>query len=113
MEIIGISKIFAKSNDFAIMMILDLLIDHKEQIVEYEIKQSEIDELIKKDLVKLENELISETLLSKRWFLIYEINYYEICPYGLFKNLKNSSSTYIKLKSCNVNFYKRIFKNRS
>lgn len=106
----NISKIFVKSNDFAIMMILDLLIDHKEQIVEYEIKQSEIDKLIKKDLVKLENELISETLLSKRWFLIYEINYHKLCPYGLFKNLKISSSTYAKLKSYNVNFYKRIFK---
>jgi hypothetical protein len=107
----NISKILTKSNDFAIMMILDLLKDHRKQIVGYETKQkSNINRLIKKDLKKLETELSCESLLTKRWFLIYEINYFKLNPYGLFKTLKVTNSTYTILKNNDVNFYKRIFK---
>lgn len=106
----NISKILNQSNDFAIMMILDLLKDHRRQIVDYDIKKSAINRLIKKDLEKLEKELEIESLLTKRWFLKYEINYYNLTPYGLFKKLKDNSSVYIKLKNNNINFYKRVFK---
>lgn len=106
----NISKILTKSNDFAIMMILDLLRDHRKQIVDYDTKKSNINRLIKKDLENLERELSSESLLTKRWFLIYEINYYKLKPYGLFKNLQEKAPAFNKLKSNNINFYKRIFK---
>lgn len=106
----NISKILNKSNDFAIMMILDLLKDYRKQIVDYNTKKTTINRLIKKDLEKLERELEIESLLTKRWFLKYEINCYGLTPYGLFKKLKDDSPIYSKLKNNNINFYKRVFK---
>lgn len=106
----NIIKIISSDNDFAIMMILDLLNGNRKQIFEYDTNKSSINRKIKNALQKLEQSLQQESMYTKRWFLIYEINYYNLKTYGLFKNIKNANSTIKKFKDHKINFYKRIFK---
>lgn len=106
----NICTILSKSNDFAIMMVLDLLNNHRDQIANYDIIAKEVDETIKEHLILLEKELSSENLFSKRWFLVYEINYNNLTPYGLFKSLTLNDATYKQLKDSYVDFYISVFK---
>jgi len=109
----NIEKILNSDNDFAIMMILDLLTGHRKQISGYETsKKTSINRSLKQYLISLENNLQVETFYTKRWFLIYEISYFDYNTYGLFKSLKLTNSTYKIFKNNNINFYKRIFKNK-
>lgn len=106
----NICTILSKSNDFAIMMVLDLLNNHRDQIANYDIIAKEVDETIKEHLILLEKELSSENLFSKRWFLVYEINYNNLTPYELFKSLTLNDATYKQLKDSYVDFYISVFK---
>ena len=105
----NVCAILNKSNDFAKMMILDMLNGHRKLILNYTENSSKFNNRIKKEVMNLDKELNGENLLTKRWFLIYEINIYNFNMYGAFKNLKLKDNTYSVLKKSNVNFYKSIF----
>ena len=109
----NIISIINTNNDFAIMMILDLLNNHRHEIVEYSYEKQKVNKTIKKHLKELTISLEKESMLTKRWFLIYEINFYNLKTYRVFDNIIKSNDPIINLlKSSNINFYKTVFKNR-
>lgn len=107
----NIILIINSRNDLAIIIILDLLNRHRNQIYKYDTEKHKINRAIKKHLTQLQDDLSTESILTKRWLLVNEVQYKKTYLYGLFKNINNPNPSITKLfKQNNITFYKSIFK---
>ena len=102
----NICEILDGKNDLAIIMVLDIINNHRIYIREYDKKKEEFDRKIEKHIIKLSNALKDEGMYTKRWLLKYEIAYRK---FKFNKALKNTNMiknpVYKIFKSCKIDFY--------
>lgn len=102
----NICDILDGKNDLAIIMVLDIINNHRIYIREYDMKKEEYDRKIEKHIIKLSNALKDEGMYTKRWLLKYEIAYRK---FKFNKALKNTNMiknpVYKIFKSNKIDFY--------